>query len=230
MKTSYWIIPMMLLFVTYASTYPPPFPEDNKDMVPPRENRAMCVLGSSISSSEIKLRLDMRKLWEDHVTWTRMYIVNFAGGIDDDDQAALRLMKNQEDIGDAIKPYYGEGAGEELTALLKDHITIAVDLLDAAKRGEQERVGEADRKWRENADDIAEFLSDANPRWQKDEMRAMFYNHLDLTKDEAVARLNGDYEADVDAYDQVHEQALTMADELSEGIVKQFPSRFNRVR
>src|ERR1043165_2001103 len=78
----------------------------------------------------------MRKLWEDHITWTRLYIVSFAAGLPDTDAVAARLLKNQEDIGNAIRPVYGNDAGDKLTQLLKDHINGAVDILKAAKAGD----------------------------------------------------------------------------------------------
>jgi hypothetical protein len=50
--------------------------------------------------------------------------------------------------------------------------------------------------------------------------------HLDLTTAEVVARLGANWDADVAAYDAVHEHILHMADLLSNGIVAQFPKRF----
>jgi hypothetical protein len=87
-----------------------------------------------------QLRTDMRKLWEDHVTWTRLYIVSVAAGLPDKDATAQRLLQNQVDIGNPIKPFYGDDAGNKLTALLKEHIMGAVDLLAAAKAGDQPKV------------------------------------------------------------------------------------------
>src|SRR5512143_3037936 len=106
----------------------------------------------------------MRKLWEDHITWTRMYIVSAAANLPDKDQTAQRLLQNQTDIGNAIKPFYGEQAGNQLTALLRDHILGAADLIAAAQSGDQAKVQAASAKWYANADDIATFLSKANPK------------------------------------------------------------------
>ena len=71
----------------------------------------------------------MRKLWEDHITWTRLAIVSFAHDLPDLPATQARLLRNQVDIGNAIKPYYGTAAGNQLTALLKEHIVGAVALL-----------------------------------------------------------------------------------------------------
>jgi hypothetical protein len=176
-----------------------------------------------VSASELALRTQMRKLWEDHVTWTRMVIVSVAADLPDRQAAVARLLANQDDLGDAIKPYYGDAAGERLAQLLREHIVIAADVLTAAKAGDSEALNAALERWYDNA----AFLNAANPRnWPLEEMRRMMREHLDLTTAEAVARLGGEWEADVRAYDRAHEQVLQMADMLSDGIVQQFSGRF----
>ena len=169
----------------------------------------------------------MRRLWEDHIVWTRMFIVSAVADLPDLSQATDRLLANQDGIGSAIAPFYGEAAGEQLTGLLRDHILGAAALLAAAKSGDEAAVDVASTAWYANGDDIAAFLNAANPRaWPLDEMRAMMRDHLDLTLREAVARLEGRYADDVAAYDRIHGQILHMADMLSDGIIAQFPSSF----
>ena len=181
----------------------------------------------SASQQEIELTLAMDKLWEDHVTWTRMYIMSVTSELDDTDAAATRLLQNQVDIGNAIKPFYGDQAGEQLTSLLNEHILIAVDLLAAAKSGDTAGFNDASERWYDNANEIAAFLHSANPQyWPLADMQAMMKTHLDLTLEEAVARLNGNWTADVAAYDKVHNEILQMAGMLTEGIVAQFPQKF----
>jgi hypothetical protein len=170
----------------------------------------------------------MRKLWEDHITWTRLAIVSFAAGLPDLQATEERLLANQVDIGNAIKPYYGRTAGNRLTALLKDHILGAVALLQAAKSGDQTAISKASAAWYANANQIADFLHAANPHaWPKATMRAMMKTHLDQTLSEAQHRLQGNFAADVRDYDAVHRHILEMADELSGGIMRQFPKRFD---
>jgi len=181
---------------------------------------------SAESPGVIALKQDMRKLWTDHVVWTRDYIVAAIGDQPDAQAAANRLMKNQEDIGNAIAIYYGAPAGQDLTILLKEHITIAVDVVKAAKAGDQAAQQQADRQWQQNATAIADFLSKANPNWPRQTLVDLMQKHLSTTTSEVVARLNKDWDADVRAFDAVHEHVLHMADALSEGIVKQFPNKF----
>ena len=172
------------------------------------------------------LRAALRKLWTDHVIWTRQYIVAAVADSPDAEAAAGRLLGNQEDIGNAIVPLYGAEAGEELTRLLKEHILIAVDLVAAAIKGDKRAFARHDKRWDANADDIAAFLAGANPNWPEDDVRDLLAQHLSLTKGEAVARLQQDWAADVAAFDDIFTEILTMADALTDGIVAQFPESF----
>jgi hypothetical protein len=169
----------------------------------------------------------MRKLWEDHVIWTRQFIVSAAADLPDKGPATDRLLKNQNDIGDAIKPYYGSEAGQKLTKLLREHITIAAEIVTAAKASDAAKQEDATKRWFTNADEIAAFLSAANARnWAEPELKAMMHDHLKVTSEEVTARLKGDWSADIAAYERVHEQILHMADMLSDGIIRQFPAKF----
>jgi hypothetical protein len=183
---------------------------------------------SALNTRRLAFHDQMRKLWEDHVTWTRLAIVTFADGSAGFGATAGRLLQNQTDIGDAIKPYFGDAAGNQLTALLHDHITIAVELLQAAKAGDSAAFADASARWYANANDIADFLAAANPRfWPQDEMRAAMKTHLDQTLAEASDELTGKYAASVADYEAIHEHILMMADILSDGIIRAFPNRFH---
>ena len=169
----------------------------------------------------------MAKLWEDHIVWTRMVIVDFAAGLPDLKAAEARLLRNQADIGNAIKPYYGAAAGNALTRLLRTHILDAVPVLQAAKEGDKTALDAALGAWYANAGRIAAFLSKANPHaWPLSMTSAMMKRHLVLTTNEAVARLEGHWQADIAAYDAVHREILQMSSMLSRGIIAQFPDRF----
>lgn len=172
------------------------------------------------------LRLGLRKLWADHAIWTRQYIVAFASNGADAGAAAGRLLKNQEHLGNAIVPFYGEVAGAQLTNLLKQHILIAVDLLTAAKAGDDAEFQRHDQRWTQNADEIATLLSGANPNWPKSDVVDLLNLHLKLTKDEAVARLTAQWDDDVIAWDDIFTEIMTVSDTLADGIIKQFPERF----
>ena len=176
--------------------------------------------------SSVQLHDAMRKLWSDHVVWTRLYIIEAAANNPAAQTTAARLLRNQDDIGNAVAAYYGAAAGSKLADLLKQHINIAVDLVAAAKANDNARVADADRRWHANAEEIATFLSGANPNWPRSTVLSMLNQHLALTTQEATARLQGRFNDDAAAFDQIFTQIIGMADALSDGIVKQFPGRF----
>lgn len=189
-------------------------------------NPLIVAQGQTFTKAQVDFKMEMRRLWEDHVTYTRMFIVETAANISNDVTVA-RLLKNQEDIGNAIKPYYGDAAGNQLTALLKQHIVIAADVVHAAKAGNSTALDAANKQWFANADQIAVFLSQANPTyWPESAIKSMLYEHLNLTTAEAVARLHGDWTTDIQTYDKVVTQAMMMADGLADGIIGQFPGMF----
>jgi len=182
---------------------------------------------ASTKIDPVEFRQDMRKLWEDHITWTRLFIVSAIADLPDKDPTAGRLLQNQADIGAAIAPFYGDQAGAALTALLREHILGAADLLAAAMSGDQSEIAQQRARWYGNANDIADFLAAANPAWSKHDLREMMREHLDQTLAEATARLRSDWAEDIADYEQIHLHILAMADVLSAGIIQQFPERFS---
>lgn len=184
---------------------------------------------SMVSKPAIELKTNMRKLWEDHVTWTRNVILCLVDDVAGTEQAVKRLYQNQDDIGNSIKPFYGEEAGKKLTDLLHSHISISAEVILAAKAGNAGLLQETNKRWYENSDEISVFLSKANNNWELADMKMMMHNHLKLTSDEAVQRITKEYGADVIAYDQLHFEILKMSDILAEGIIKQFPEKFETV-
>jgi hypothetical protein len=178
-----------------------------------------------LSPSKVQLKGDFRKLWIDHVTWTRSYIVSAIAGLEDQEKVLARLLRNQQDIGNAIKPYYGEEAGNKLAELLREHILLAGKVVEAAKTGNQVDLDKYNKEWYRNADDIAKFLSNANPNWSDKELKELLHRHLQLITDQVTARLKKDWDADIIAYDVGETHMIMFADVLADGIIKQFPKK-----
>ncbi|HEY6952362.1 MAG TPA: glycosyltransferase [Bacteroidota bacterium] len=190
-------------------------------------NNTPATTAGSKAIGKAAFQRDMRKLWEDHITWTRLFVISALADLPDKAATTQRLLQNQTDIGNAVKSFYGEAAGNKLTDLLKTHIITAAELVGAAKAGDKAKQQDATKRWYANADEIALFLSGANPKnWPAEEMKSMMREHLDATTAEVVARLTGDWAGDVAAYGRIHNQILGMADMLSEGIISQFPEKF----
>ncbi|WP_209446906.1 glycosyltransferase [Paenibacillus jamilae] len=179
-----------------------------------------------LSPKMVQLKGDMQKVWIDHTIWTRSYIVSAISNRLDQKDVLDRLLRNQQDIGNVIKPYYGDAAGNKLADLLREHILIAGKIVAAVKAGNQADMKKLDADWHTNADDIAKFLSEANPNWQFKTLQDMLYTHLQLITEIVLNCLKGDWKADIAATDKNEIHMIHLADILTEGIVKQFPGKF----
>lgn len=180
-----------------------------------------------ISTAAVKLREEMRKLWTDQILWTRSYVVSATAGLEDQTQVMAKLLKNQEDIGNVFKPYYGDTVGNQLTQMLMQHIFITEKIVAAAKNQQQVELKRLYTDWYQNADDIANLLSSINMNWTLNELRDLLHTQLKQMTDVVEARLNKNGNADIVAFDQGEDNGLIIADTLSEGIIKQFPDQFS---
>ena len=224
-------IPLAITAVAVATATAALALSSGSDAAAPAEHHhvhaAMTTGHSAISPNELALRRTMDRLWEEHVAWTRLAIISLTTNAPDTKATVARLLRNQTDIGNAVKPFYGAAAGKQLTALLREHILIAADLIAVAQKGDGAGVSAQQARWTKNADQIAALLSSANPRfWKLDAMKTMMHDHLRLTTNEVVARLQSNWAADVKAYDRVESEILHMSEMLADGLVGQFPSRF----
>lgn len=180
----------------------------------------------NLNKNMLNLNNDMRKLWMQHIIWTRLLIMSIASGSPDVQLVSQRLLRNPDDFKKLFTTYYGPTASEKFSSLLREHLLTAADLVNAAKKKDTTAVNLLDTKWHKNADEIADALSRINPYWNKEEMKNMMYEHLALTKSEAVAILTNKYEDSISLFDKIENQALMMADTFTEGILKQFPNKF----
>lgn len=178
------------------------------------------------TKSICNLKILEKKLWIDHVSWTRSFIVSDLASLEDKDSVVDRLLRNQDEIGNSIKPYYGEEAGNKFASLLREHIQIGGQVVDAAKTSNKDDLENYSKLWYENADKIAKFLSDLNPYYSYDTIKDMLYTHLKLVTDQVVSRLNKNWNKDIEAYDKNEDHMINFADIIINGIIKQYPQKF----
>lgn len=164
-----------------------------------------------------------RMLWEQHVAWTRMAVIGLVHQLPEAQLILQRLLRNATDFANALAPFYGEEAAREFARLLSEHLTIASELVQALMAGDNNAVTDADRRWRENADQIAKFLASVNPYWTEEDWSAMLYEHLDLLSANIENMIAQNYEESISGYDEIEMQALEMADMMAEGLAMQFP-------
>lgn len=177
-------------------------------------------------SAEAALYSAMRTLWGQHMFWTYATVVEFADASPALGATMARLQRNQDDLGNAIKPYYGDDAGNKLAELLHTHISQAVPVLEAAKAGDKPALNKSVEAWHVNAREIADFLAGANPNWPQDALRDMMKAHIDTTVAYAGAVIGQNYPDAITTFNEAEAHMLHMADVLSRGIIAQFPDKF----
>lgn len=164
----------------------------------------------------------MRLLWSQHVYWTRLAIAGIVFNSPDAQESSTRLLQNPGDFAETMTPFYGERAMEEFEQLFTAHLTIAAQLVGELKAGNRRKAVETEQQWYENSDQLASFFAALNPCWRQNSWREMLYNHLDMTKQEALALIAGDYAASVAIFNRIEQEAMEMADVMTEGIARQF--------
>jgi hypothetical protein len=171
---------------------------------------------------QMNLMNELRKLWEEHVVWTRLFIISALAGLPDLDAATKRLLRNPSDFANVLEIFYGRQKADTFRSLLEEHLKIAASIVDNAKQQNAKAVDQYTKLWYSNADRIAAFLASINPCWTEDEWKNLLYDHLRMTTDEVLARLSGEYIKDSIIFDMIEEEALAMADFMAAGIIKQF--------
>jgi hypothetical protein len=181
-----------------------------------------------VNNEIFNLSNHIRNLWLEHAIWTRFVITGIVFDLPDLDFSTARLLRHPSDFEEVLRIFYGNEKAMEFKNLLYEHLVIAANIVKTAKAGKD--IQELEKKWYENADEIALLLGSINPHWSEMEWKKMLYEHLRLVKQEAVFYLTKDYKNGVLIFDDMESQILQMADMMTNGIIKQFPKRFNRVK
>ncbi len=175
---------------------------------------------NNYTRQQICLMNRIRQLWAQHVYWTRFFLISTAADLDDLEPVANRLLQNPKDFEKLLTPIYGMRSANRFEELFTQHLLIAADLVNAAKKGEVDKANSARKRWYKNADEIAEFLHSINRCWDEAKWKHMLYSHLEMTEKEATLRLQRNYTADIKVFDDIENEALKMADYMFCGIIK----------
>ena len=175
-----------------------------------------------MTCEQVEIMNMFRRLWMEHVLWTRFFIISTAFNLPDLPFVTQRLLRNPADFANAFRPFYGERTAARFEQLLTEHLVIAAQLVNAAKAGDTAEVERLQKLWYANAGEIARFLASINPFWNECVWRELLFDHLRMTEAEAVLTLTGQYEQSIEEYDAIQAEALKMADVMACGIIKQF--------
>jgi hypothetical protein len=175
----------------------------------------------------VELQLALRDLWAGHIFWVRNVVL--ATKYNDADAAKVaegKVVENAKAIGDAIGSIYGKEAGDKLFGLLAGHYGAVKEYMTAAFAGNADAKNAAIDKLKKNAEEIATFLSSANPNWPKQTLMGLFMAH----GGHHIAQIDQvnikDLSAEAKTWDDMIKHIFVIADALADGIVKQFPKKF----
>lgn len=211
-------------FFTYplSASYPQPYSQYTAPLRHFLTQQQSYLHQRCISKAESDYLAMNRLLWMEHVNWTRMTIISIVFQLPDLPFVQQRLLQNATDLGNCLRPFYGDQIADHYAKLIQEHLVIAAELVTAAVKGDTNIVNTKEKEWYKNADDIVLFLSNINPYLTKDALQKMFYKHLELTKNEAVTMIQKNYKADIEVFDEIEAQALAMSDMIAYAIVMQF--------
>lgn len=177
---------------------------------------------NGLTCSQLKISNRFRRLWNEHVLWTRFFIVSTAFNSPDLQFVTQRLLQNPADFAKEFRQFYGKKTAMQFEQLFTEHLLIAAELVNAAKAGDTAEVEKQRKIWYFNAEEIARFLGSINPFWSECTWRTLLFDHLSMTQDEAVFILTGQYEKSIKEYDAIQAEALKMADVMTNGLLRQF--------
>lgn len=177
---------------------------------------------NGLTCTQLRVSNLNRRLWTEHVLWTRFFIISTAFSLPDLPFVTQRLLQNPHDSADEFRPLYGKQIALRFDRLFTEHLLIAAKLVTAAKAGDAAEVEKQRKLWYANAEDIARFLASINPFWSERVWRDLMFDHLRMTEDEAVQILTGQYEQSIKEFDDIQAEALKMADVMTRGIIRQF--------
>lgn len=172
--------------------------------------------------TRLQLTNIFRSLWNQHMVWTRAFVVSSISKLEDLPYVTQRLLRNPSDFARELKRFYGPDKARMFEQLLTEHLTIAAEMLNYILAGNMRDAEVARIRWYRNADDIAVFLSNINPFWSKKMWQRMLYEHLRMLEQEISLYLTKQYEASIAIFDEIEAQGAEMADMMTEGIIKQF--------
>lgn len=182
--------------------------------------------GGGMPDPKVLLRSTMHKLWAERGIWMRAYLVASVAGTPDASEAADRLLRTPQDIGNAIAPFYGVETAQKFTDLLKVQTLIAIDVVQAAKSEDKAKLEAAAKKWKDNAVELATFMNKANPNWRTQSLVDTLDRNLSMTLEEISARQQKNWKDDIMAADRNLDVMMTLAEGFAEGTIKQFPAKF----
>lgn len=170
------------------------------------------------SSNGMDLRERMRLAWLNHIMLVKFYHISFFENLSSQNAWKDAVQKNAEDILAIFAQYYPASAMQRFRTLFMEHLRLTDEVADELK-ADPTYSGETMENWYINAEELASFLSRQTPAYNETELRKMFYDHLDMERQQMEAYLDGDYETDIAIYLRSQQNMIELADFLASGLL-----------
>ena len=170
------------------------------------------------TNTGVDLRQRMRMAWLNHITLVKFYLISFFENLSSQNAWKDAMYKNAEEILAIFAQYYPASAMQRFRKLFMEHLRLT-DEVAAGLKADPAFSGEAMENWYINAEEIASFLSRQTPAYNETELRKMFYDHLDMERQQMEAYLDGDYETDIEIYLRSQQNMIELADFLASGLL-----------
>lgn len=175
----------------------------------------------------LQTKMGLRDLWVEHVFWIRSYVVASQGGNDTEGKVAEdEVVANAKALAQSIEPFYGQAAADGLFKLLAGHWGAVRNFNTATIEESGADRNSAVEELTANAQDIAAFLSGANPHLPEDAVFGLLSAH----GAHHVAQINqistGAYEQEAATWHDMRKHMLVIADAIADALAKQFPEQF----
>ena len=166
----------------------------------------------------VDLRQRMRMAWLNHITLVKFYLISFFENLSSQNAWKDAVYKNAEEILAIFAQYYPASAMQRFRKLFMEHLRLT-DEVAAGLKADPAFSGAAMENWYINAEEIASFLSRQTQAYNETELRKMFYDHLDMERQQMEAYLDGDYETDIEIYLRSQQNMIELADFLTSGLL-----------
>ena len=166
----------------------------------------------------VDLRQRMRMAWLNHITLVKFYLISFFENLSSQNAWKDAVYKNAEEILAIFAQYYPASAMQRFRKLFMEHLRLT-DEVAAGLKADPAFSGAAMENWYINAEEIASFLSRQTPAYNETELRKMFYDHLDMERQQMEAYLDGDYVTDIEIYLRSQQNMIELADFLASGLL-----------
>jgi hypothetical protein len=169
----------------------------------------------------------LRDLWLGHVFWVRnVVLATFNKNASAATAAEQQVVANAQAIAAAFAPYYGAPAKDALFKLLAGHYAAIKAYLVATAAGDAPGQSTATQSLTANAEEIAAFLSKANPNLPKDAVSGLLLAHGGHHIQQILDVKDAKYEAEAKTWEEMKSHMYVIADALTDALVKQFARRF----